>query len=95
MKNLIDELIRLEQQQQTTGRKNYKRLSEIQNKMLIESAKIQQQSIQQTDKALHQADCFMSAYEAMERRAVSLEAANYQLYSIMQSGKLEQIEHHC
>jgi|GEM_PF-6643542 len=47
------------------------------------------------ENAANQVDRLLAMYGAMERRAASLEAANYELYSIMQAGRLEQIEHHC
>lgn len=86
---LIQELIKLDQLQQKTGRKNHKRHNEILLQMCQEYQAAISRSMESTKQALTAFNIMKESFGKMERRAKSLETANYELFWIMQGNRSE------
>jgi hypothetical protein len=86
---IIQELIKMDQQQQKTGKRNHKRHNEILMEMCKASNDMAQRSADNTESVMRSFDKLLERYNQMKLRADSLEQANYELFWIMQAGHHE------
>jgi len=92
---ILKELVRLDKKQQITGRKNHKRLSELQTEMLNNSFETLKCAMEQTDSAVEHTNIMLRKYEKLEEVVCKLVEENTALYFAYQMQNSEAVIHHC
>jgi len=92
---ILQELIKLDRRQHITGRKNYRRLSELQTEMLNNSFDTLKRAMEQTDFAFEQTDKMLSKYAKLEEANKMLEEENAIYYFALADRIPEIMMHHC